>query len=56
VLVTSRTAVADRVRYPDGTMALRLEPFRDDQIASWLRTWNACNERHMIAVAEAAHS
>jgi len=30
-------------------MALRLEPFRDDQIASWLRTWNACNERHMIA-------
>ena len=45
VLVTSRIAVSDRVRYPDGTIALRLEPFRDDQIASWLRTWNACNEQ-----------
>jgi hypothetical protein len=43
MLVTSRTAVADRVRYPEGTMALRLEPFRDDQVESWLRTWNACN-------------
>jgi hypothetical protein len=45
VLVTSRIAVSDRVRYPAGTTALRLEPFRDDQIASWLRTWNACNEQ-----------
>ena len=45
VLVTSRIAVSDRVRYPDRTIALRLEPFRDDQIASWLRTWNACNEQ-----------
>jgi hypothetical protein len=44
VLVTSRIAVADRMRYPAGTVALRLEPFCDDQIASWLRTWNACNE------------
>ena len=42
-IVTSRTAVADRVRYPPGTMALRLEPFRDEQIETWLRTWNACN-------------
>ena len=49
VLVTSRTAVSDRVRYPDGTMALRLEPFRNDQIASWLRTWNACNEQLITA-------
>ena len=49
VLVTSRTAVSDRVRYPDGTMALRLEPFRDDQMASWLRTWNACNEQLITA-------
>lgn len=45
VLATSRIAVSDRVRYPDGTIALRLEPFRDDQIASWLRTWNASNEQ-----------
>ncbi len=28
VLVTTRTAVADRARYPAGTVALRLEPFR----------------------------
>lgn len=49
VLVTSRTAVSNRVRYPDGTMALRLEPFRNDQIASWLRTWNACNEELITA-------
>ena len=49
VLVTSRTAVADRVRYPDGTMALRLEPFRHEQIASWLRTWNNCNEQPITA-------
>ncbi|MGD0069405.1 MAG: hypothetical protein ABSB76_39035, partial [Streptosporangiaceae bacterium] len=45
MLVTSRIAVSDRVRYPEGTTALRLDPFRDDQIASWLRTWNACNEQ-----------
>jgi hypothetical protein len=31
-LVTSRIAVADRVRYPEGTLALRLEPFRDEQV------------------------
>ncbi len=49
VLVTSRTAVSDRVRYPDGTIALRLEPFRDDQIASWLQTWNASNEQIITA-------
>ena len=45
VLLTSRIQLADRVRYPDGTIALPLEPFRDDQIASWLRIWNACNEQ-----------
>ena len=49
VLVTSRTAVSDRVRYPGGTIALRLEPFRNDQIASWLRTWNSCNEQLITA-------
>jgi hypothetical protein len=49
VLVTSRISVADRVRYPAGTMALRLEPFRDEQIESWLGTWNACNEQQIRA-------
>ncbi|MFF7475778.1 NACHT domain-containing protein [Streptomyces sp. NPDC008092] len=42
-LVTSRTAVADRARYPDGLVALRLEPFRDGQIGQWLAVWNAAN-------------
>jgi hypothetical protein len=36
VLVTSRTAVADRARHPEGAVALRLEPFRPDQAQSWL--------------------
>ncbi|MFF5140162.1 NACHT domain-containing protein [Streptomyces sp. NPDC013157] len=43
-LVTSRTAVADRARYPDGLVALRLEPFQDGQIRQWLAVWNAANE------------
>lgn len=49
VVVTSRIAVADRVRYPSGTVALRLEPFRDEHIESWLEIWNACNERPITA-------
>jgi hypothetical protein len=43
VLVTTRTAVADRARYPAGTVALRLEPFRDEQVARWLEMWNEGN-------------
>ncbi|MFF3306353.1 NACHT domain-containing protein [Streptomyces sp. NPDC002952] len=42
-LVTSRTAVADRARYPDGSVALRLEPFRRRQIEQWLDLWNELN-------------
>nr|WP_239091670.1 hypothetical protein [Streptomyces sp. SID14478] len=42
-LVTSRTAVADRARYPDGMVALRLEPFRPEQIQRWLAIWNDAN-------------
>jgi hypothetical protein len=49
VIVTSRTAVADRARYPDGTVALRLEPFRDEQVRRWLDLWNASNEQHLRA-------
>lgn len=44
VLVTSRIAVAGRTRYPEGCVALRLEPFRDDQVAGWVRRWNRLNE------------
>ncbi|MFE6132060.1 NACHT domain-containing protein [Streptomyces sp. NPDC056437] len=43
-LVTSRTAVADRARYPDGAVALRLEPFSRRQIERWLAVWNRLNE------------
>ncbi|MFJ9968590.1 NACHT domain-containing protein [Streptomyces avermitilis] len=42
-LVTSRIAVADRARYPEGLVALRLEPFRPEQIRSWLALWNEAN-------------
>ena len=47
VIVTTRTAVADRARYPDGTVALRLEPFRDEQVRRWLDLWNGSNELHL---------
>jgi hypothetical protein len=49
VIVTTRTAVADRARYPDGTVALRLEPFRDEQIQRWLEMWNDSNDQHLRA-------
>ncbi|MFI5685493.1 NACHT domain-containing protein [Streptomyces sp. NPDC051636] len=42
-LVTSRIAVADRARYPAGLVALRLEPFRPEQIRRWLTLWNEAN-------------
>ena len=48
-LVTSRTAVADRARYPEGAVALRLEPFRQQQIERWLDLWNQLNEPYFTA-------
>lgn len=42
-LVTSRTSVADRARYPTGMVVLRLEPFRTEQITTWLAVWNEAN-------------
>ncbi|WP_141746863.1 NACHT domain-containing protein [Streptomyces agglomeratus] len=48
-LVTSRTAVADRARYPEGAVALRLEPFRERQVERWLRLWNRLNEPYLTA-------
>lgn len=42
-LVTSRIAVADRARYPEGLVVLRLEPFRPEQIRRWLALWNEAN-------------
>ena len=43
VIVTSRTVVADRVRYPAGSVALQLQPFDDDQVRRWLMVWRRHN-------------
>ncbi|MGW7051425.1 NACHT domain-containing protein [Streptomyces sp. NPDC054887] len=48
-LVTSRTAVADRAHYPEGAVALRLEPFRVQQVERWLGMWNRLNEPYLAA-------
>ncbi|WP_182884180.1 NACHT domain-containing protein [Microbispora sp. H10885] len=46
VVITTRTAVADRCRLPEGVLALRLEPFSGEQIGRWLDEWNAVNETY----------
>ena len=43
--MTSRIAVADRARLPDGGLAVRLEPFDERQVARWLEIWNAAELR-----------
>lgn len=43
VVVTSRTAVADRARPADNMVAVRLEPFQEAQIRQWLQVWNETN-------------
>ncbi|MGI5151967.1 NACHT domain-containing protein [Plantactinospora sp. CA-294935] len=43
VVVTSRTSVADRAVPPDGTVAVRLEPFDAERVGAWLDVWNAVN-------------
>ncbi|MCX5202953.1 hypothetical protein OG897_16030 [Streptomyces sp. NBC_00237] len=48
-MVTSRTAVADRARCPEGTVAVRLEPFREPHIRRWLSVWNELNAPHFAA-------
>jgi hypothetical protein len=50
VIVTSRIAVADRAHVPHGgAVALRLEPFTDDQIRHWLGVWNEANAHEFTA-------
>ncbi|MEU2941736.1 hypothetical protein ABZ620_12255 [Nocardiopsis alba] len=44
VIVTSRTLVADRTRFPLGTHVLKLEPFDEVQIERMLDLWNRTNE------------
>ncbi|MEU8887844.1 hypothetical protein [Streptomyces sp. NPDC048442] len=48
-MVTSRTAVADRARCPEGTVAVRLEPFSESHIQRWLAVWNQLNAPHFTA-------
>jgi hypothetical protein len=48
VLVTSRTAVADRARPVEGTVAVRLEPFQDHEVALWLEVWNSANHDYFV--------
>ncbi|TMR98505.1 NACHT domain-containing protein [Nonomuraea basaltis] len=43
VIVTSRTVVADRIRFPEGLLALELQPFEDDQVRQWLDIWDQAN-------------
>jgi len=43
VIVTSRIAVIDRARIPRGAVAVRLEPFNEDQINRWLEVWERFN-------------
>jgi hypothetical protein len=43
IIVTSRIAVIDRARIPRGTVAVRLEPFNENQIARWLEVWGQFN-------------
>jgi hypothetical protein len=43
VIVTSRIAVIDRARIPQGTIAVRLEPFNEVQVTRWLEVWKQFN-------------
>ena len=48
VIITSRTAVADRARLPAcGAVAVRLEPFSEEQVRRWLAIWNASNAAYL---------
>ena len=49
VLLTSRTVVADRARFPRGTVVVRLAEFDGDQVAAWLSVWNSLNEAGLRA-------
>lgn len=49
MVVTSRTVVADRTRFPAGTTVVRLDPFGDAQVTAWLRVWNSLNEPGLTA-------
>jgi hypothetical protein len=49
VVVTSRTVVADLVRFPRGSLALQLQPFTDEQVRLWLEVWDRHNSPVLAA-------
>lgn len=49
VVVTSRTVVADLVRFPRGSLALQLQPFTDGQVRRWLEVWDRHNSSVLTA-------
>ncbi|MEV8548107.1 helix-turn-helix domain-containing protein [Streptomyces sp. NPDC051572] len=48
VIVTSRTVVADHARIPRLSTVIRLEPFDDERIRTWLDVWNSTNRRYFF--------
>ncbi|QFY13419.1 hypothetical protein GBF35_48785 [Nonomuraea phyllanthi] len=53
VIVTSRTAVADQVRYPRDSVVVRLEEFTDRQVRRWVDSWHAANPHRALNAEEA---
>ena len=63
VIVTTRTIVADRARFPRDSVAIRLEPFDEQRVERWLSVWADANRaklatrglRPLPAAAALAH-
>ena len=49
VIVTTRTVVADQVRFPVGGVVLQLQPFNEDQVRYWLSVWDRHNAARLAA-------
>ncbi|GLU45849.1 ATP-binding protein [Nocardiopsis ansamitocini] len=47
VVLTCRDSTAARVRFPPGSVAIRLEDFTDAQLGAWLDTWNRINAGYL---------
>jgi hypothetical protein len=45
VIITTRTVVADRARFPQGTTAIKLDPFDEPRISRLVGIWNRANAR-----------
>jgi hypothetical protein len=43
IIVTTRTSVADRARFPARSIAVRLEPFDETRVRRWLDAWGQVN-------------